>query len=171
MDFQEIANQYYSELFNSVLPFWEKYSLDAECGGYFTCLDRDGSVYDTDKFSWLQCRQVWLFSMLYNRHRQDPEWLKIAKHGVDFLLKYGADEGGNWYFALDRAGRPLVQPYNIFSDIFAAMAFCQYGLATGDLQYTDLAVTIYNNILSRKDIARFQFCSFNHLSGFLNYLL
>lgn len=150
MNFKKIANQYKNELFESILPFWQKYSIDTQYGGYFTCLDRDGTAYDTDKFIWLQCRQVWLFSMLYNRCEKKPEWLEIAKHGADFLLKHGMDEQGNWYFALDRMGRPLVQPYNIFSDFFAAMAFCQYGLAREDSQYTDLAVEIYKNILRRK---------------------
>ena len=34
---------------------------------YFTCLDRQGNVFDTDKFIWLQGREVWMFSMLYNK--------------------------------------------------------------------------------------------------------
>lgn len=157
MNFQEIAGQYKNELFENILPFWQTYSLDAECGGYFTCLDRVGSVYDTDKFIWLQCRQVWLFSMLYNRCEKNAGWLEVAKHGADFLLKHGADEQGNWYFALDRTGRPLIQPYNIYSDFFAAMAFCQYGLAMGDSQYTDLALAIYHNILVRKDNPKGQY--------------
>ncbi len=157
MTFQKVADQYKKELFESVLPFWQKYSIDTECGGYFTCLDRDGTVYDTDKFIWLQCRQVWLFSMLYNRYEQNPEWLETARHGADFLLKHGTDGQGNWYFALDRSGRPLVHPYNIFSDFFAAMAFCQYGLATGDSQYTELSLSIYNNILRRKDNPKGQY--------------
>ena len=54
MDFKVLAEQYRSELFDSVLPFWLKNSQDKEYGGYFSCLDRDGSVYDTDKFVWLQ---------------------------------------------------------------------------------------------------------------------
>ena len=126
MDFSKLAEQYKKELFESVIPFWQRCSPDSEFGGYFTCLDRDGSVYDTDKFIWLQCRQVWLFSMLYNRHQKNKEWLEIAKLGADFLLKHGMDDEGNWYFALDRRGRPLVMPYNIFSDFFAAMALSQY---------------------------------------------
>jgi N-acylglucosamine 2-epimerase len=157
MDFQKIANQYKKELFQNVLPFWEKHSRDTEYGGYFSCLDRDGTVYDTDKFIWLQSRQVWLFSMLYNRCEQNPAWLEMAKHGADFLLKHGSDEQGNWYFSLDRTGRPLIQPCNIFSDFFTAMAFCQYGLAMADSQYTDLAVDIYNNILRRKDNPKGQY--------------
>lgn len=60
-NFQELAELYKNALFNDVLPFWEKYSIDREYGGYFTCIDRFGKVYDTDKFIWLQNRQVWTF--------------------------------------------------------------------------------------------------------------
>ena len=34
-----------------------KHSLDKECGGYFTCLDRDGTVLDQSKYHWLQVGQ------------------------------------------------------------------------------------------------------------------
>jgi len=104
---------------NDVIPFWENYSIDKEYGGYFTCLDREGKIFDTDKFMWLQARQVWTFSMLYNRVEQKEKWLNIARYGVEFLTKYGMNKQGNWYFSLDRTGQPLVQPYNIFSDCFA----------------------------------------------------
>ena len=50
MDFKKLAEQYKSELFDNVLPFWLQHSQDRECGGYYTCLDRDGHVFDTDKF-------------------------------------------------------------------------------------------------------------------------
>lgn len=151
MDFKKTAEQYQTELFDNVLNFWQKYSLDGEYGGYFSCLDRNGSVYDTDKFIWLQCRQVWLFSMLYNRYRQDSKWLDVAGQGAEFLIRHGMDEQGNWYFALDRTGRPLVQPYNIFSDFFAAMALSQYGLAAQDSRCSERAVKTYQNILKRKE--------------------
>ena len=62
-----LAAQYRTALLDDVLPFWMLHSPDREHGGYLTCLDRDGTVYDTDKFVWLQARQVWTFSMLYNR--------------------------------------------------------------------------------------------------------
>ncbi|CEN49593.1 hypothetical protein CCAN2_2000015 [Capnocytophaga canimorsus] len=50
------------------------------------------------------------------------------------------DSDGNFYFALTRDGKPLVQPYNIFSDCFAAMAFSQYAKASGDETYKKLAI-------------------------------
>ncbi len=145
------TEQYKDALLNNVVPFWEKYSPDKEHGGYFTCLDREGKVYDTDKFIWLQCRQVWLFSMLYNKVEQKQEWLDIALLGADFLEKHGMDKDGNWYFSLTQEGNPLVQPYNIFSDCFAAMAFAQLSKATGNSEYGEIAERTFKNILQRKE--------------------
>ena len=156
-DFQFLANFYQNALLQDVIPFWEKYSLDQEKGGYFTCLDREGTVYDTDKFIWLQNRQVWLFSTLYNQLEKRQNWLDIATHGADFLAKHGRDADGNWYFSLDRHGKPLVQPYNIFSDCFAAMAFSQYALAMGDEESKAIALQAYNNVLRRKDNPKGQY--------------
>lgn len=156
-DFQFLANFYQNALLQDVIPFWEKYSLDREKGGYFTCLDREGTVYDTDKFIWLQNRQVWLFSTLYNQLEKRQNWLDIATHGADFLAKHGRDADGNWYFSLDRAGNPLTQPYNIFSDCFAAMAFSQYALASGNDESKVIALQAYNNVLRRKDNPKGQY--------------
>jgi len=150
------ANRYRRALLEDVIPFWEKHSLDRECGGYFTCLGRDGTVYDTDKFVWLQARQVWTFSMLHNQVERREAWLRVARHGADFLARCGSDGDGNWYFSLTREGRPLVEPYNIFSDCFAAIAFGQYSRAVGGdpalkAAAGDVAVRAYRNILARRD--------------------
>lgn len=146
-----LAQQYRGELLERVLPFWERHSPDPRHGGYFTCLDRRGQVYDTDKFVWLQGRQVWMFATLYNSLEPRPEWLQMARHGADFLRRHGRDSRGHWYFALTRAGAPLVQPYNIFSDCFATMAFAQLARATGDPEDSDLAATTFNNIMNRRE--------------------
>jgi N-acylglucosamine 2-epimerase len=151
MEFTKLAIQYKDELLTNVVPFWLDNSGDEMYGGYFSCLDRQGNVYDTDKFIWMQAREVWLFSMLYNRVEQKTEWLEFARQGGDFLKKYGHDGYGNWYFSLTREGKPLVQPYNIFSFTFAAMAFAQLGLATGNDEYTALARQTYDRILERQD--------------------
>ncbi|AUT03432.1 N-acylglucosamine 2-epimerase [Nostoc sp. CENA543] len=150
-DFKALATLYKHTLLNNILPFWLTHSLDWEQGGYFTCLNRTGQVYDTDKFIWLQNRQVWTFSVLCNQLEKNANWLEIASHGAKFLAKHGRDAEGNWYFALNREGQPLVQPYNIFSDCFAAMAFSQYALASGEEWAKDVALQAYNNVLRRKD--------------------
>jgi N-acylglucosamine 2-epimerase len=150
LDFAVLSEKYRRALLEDVLPFWERHSIDAQCGGYLSCLDRSGAVYDTDKFVWLQCRQVWLFSMLHSRLEHREHWLKIATHGINFLSAHGMDKQGNWYFALTREGKPLVQPYSIFSDCFAAMAFSQYALASGDRGAAEIALQSYRNVLKRK---------------------
>ena len=150
MNFQNLAHQYQNELLQNVLPFWENHSLDKEHGGYFTCLLRDGQVFDTDKFIWLQARQVWLFSMLYEKCKPRQTWLDMALHGAAFLEKYGRDSNGHWYFSLNRVGQPLTQPYNIFSDCFAAMAFGQLFKTTREQRYADIAITTFNNIIKRQ---------------------
>ncbi len=48
MDFKQTAHLYKDELLNNILPFWLEKSQDKELGGYYTCLDREGNVYDTD---------------------------------------------------------------------------------------------------------------------------
>ena len=141
---------YRENLLNDVVPFWMKNSKDEKFGGYFTCLDTTGKVFDRDKFIWLQCRQVWCFSMLYNRVEKKPEWLDFAIHGADFLTKNGRDSEGNWYFSLNQKGVPLTQPFNIFSDCFASMAFGQLHQATNKKEYGDIAVATFHNILRRQ---------------------
>lgn len=145
------AGQYRDELLHNVLPFWLQHSIDKAYGGFFTCLDQRGNVYDTDKFVWLQGRQVWCFSHMYSHVNPNPEWLKAALHGADFLEKYGRDANGNWYFSLNQQGQPLVQPYNIFSDCFATMAFAALDKAAPNPRYRQIALDTFNNILARQN--------------------
>lgn len=149
--FTELATLYKNTLLNNVIPFWETHSIDWKQGGYFTCLDRQGKVYDTDKFIWLQNRQLWTFSLFYNQLEAKEEWLQIAKNGAEFLAKNGRDKEGNWYFALNSKGEPLIQPYNIFSDCFAAMAFSQYAKASQSEEAREIALQAYNNVLRRQN--------------------
>ena len=156
--FSDLAQLYKSELLDRVVPFWLNKSQDTEFGGYFTCLDRDGSVYDTDKFIWLQGREVWMFSKLYNTVEPRQEWLDAALQGAEFLKKYGHDGNLNWYFALDREGHPLVEPYNIFSYTFAVIAFGQLSIALASAgqrerseEYASIAKRTFDIVLSKTD--------------------
>ena len=151
IDFKQLAQQYKSELLDRVMPFWMEKSIDKDFGGYFTCLERDGEVFDTDKFIWLQGREVWMLSTLYNKVEKRQEWLDAAIQGAEFLKKYGHDGNLNWYFALDREGNPLVEPYNIFSYTFAVIAFGQLSIATGNQEYAEIAKKTFDIVLSKVD--------------------
>ena len=158
VDFKQISSRYKRELLENCLPFWLEHSQDKEYGGYFSCLNRDGSVYDTDKFIWLQGREVWMFAMLYNNVEKNRQWLDCAVQGAEFLKKYGHDENWDFYFSLDRKGNPLVQPYNIFSNTFACMAFAQLAKATGNEEYAQIARRIFGRILERRSNPKGQWC-------------
>ena len=106
-------------------------------------------MFDTDKFIWLQGREVWLFSMLYNSLEKKPEWLECAKQGGEFLKKYGHDGNYNWYFSVTREGKPIIEPYNIFSYTFATMAFGQLSKAAGSQEYADIARKTFDIVLSK----------------------
>lgn len=144
------AGQYRSELLENILPFWLANSRDKANGGFYTCLLRDGKVYDTDKFMWLQGREVWCFSYMYNHVEKKQVWLDMAIHGADFMAKHGRDASGNWYFSLTAEGVPLLQPHNIFSDCFATMAFASLDKANPSEQYKKIALDTFDNIIKRQ---------------------
>ena len=145
------SENYHIELYQNVIPFWVNNSVDKEHGGFFTCLDRYGNVYDQDKFIWLQARQVWMFSVLYGVDSSKQEYLDIAIHGAKFLMDYGRDDNGFWYFSLTKEGAPLVVPYNIFSDCFAAMAFAALYKIKPEKEYGQIAKETFSNILKRQE--------------------
>lgn len=89
--------------------------------------------------------------MLYNKVEKRQEWLDAAIQGGEFLKKYGHDGNYNWYFSLTREGKPLVEPYNIFSYTFATMAFGQLSIATGNKEYADIAKKTFDIVLSKVD--------------------
>jgi N-acylglucosamine 2-epimerase len=154
---KQYATLYKNELLNEVVPFWEKYSLDTEFGGYFTCISKTNEIYDTDKFIWLQARQVWMFATLHTKIEPKEKWKQIALLGADFLEKYGRDSSGDWYFSLNREGKPLVQPYNIFSDCFAAMAFGALYKIHQEDRYAEIAKNTFKNVLKRKENTKGKF--------------
>ena len=150
VDARALADHFKASLLSDVLPFWLKHSVDIASEGYFTSLNKDGSVYDTDKFMWLQSRQVWMLSFLYEHVEENQAWIDTAKHGISFIKKYGRDSNGNFYFSVDRNGVPLVEAYNIYSDCFAALAFYQFGRISSIESYKVIALETYQKYISRQ---------------------
>lgn len=142
---------YKNELLNEIVPFWSNNSLDKDAGGYFTCLDAKGNIYDTDKFAWLQGRQIWTYAMLFDKVEAKQEWKDISELGASFMRKHGRDENGDWYFSFTKRGKPLVQPYNIFSDCFAALGFGALCKINNSSEDADIALSTFNRILERRN--------------------
>ena len=157
---KKLLEKYRESLYTQVIPFWERHSPDREYGGFFTCLERDGAVFDTDKFAWLQGRAVWTFARLANwaagtargASREEKErWLGLSRLGAEFLRDKGRSPDGDFYFALDRKGTPLVQPYNIFSEYFAAAGFAEFFRASKESWAKDEARKTWERIIARRN--------------------
>ena len=128
----ELADLYRTELDERVIPFWERRSPDPDCGGFFSCFDRHGTLYDRSKYVWLQGRFVWMFCRLYNSVEARDEWLEAARRGIEFINGHCFDEAGRMYFAVTERGHRLTRPWGIFSECFTICALAQYARATGD---------------------------------------
>lgn len=128
----QLARFYRSSLLDDCEGFWFPRSLDHEHGGYLHCLDRDGSLLDTDKFVWAQGRMAWMLATLHNTVERRAEWIEWSKLGLDFLEQHCVDTDGRMFFQVTRDGKPIRKRRYAFSESFAAIAHAAYAKATGN---------------------------------------
>ncbi len=140
----ELRGLYRQALLDDVVPFWQRHGVDHEQGGFFTYLERDGSLYGTDKPVWLQGRATWLFATLHARVEPRDEWLALARHGHAFLTAHCFDARGKMYFLVDRGGRPLRMRRYVFSEVFGILALAALAQATGEDHYRSRAHELFN---------------------------
>lgn len=145
---QHLIATYRDGLLNDTLPFWIRYCVDREHGGFMMSLDHDGTILDTDKGVWQQGRFTWLLGELYNNVEPRSEWLELARHGAQFLQEHCFDPSdGRMWFQVTRDGRPVRKRRYAFSESFAAIAFGELAKATGEQQYVDAAEQTFERFL------------------------
>ncbi|MBC8867810.1 MAG: N-acylglucosamine 2-epimerase, partial [Planctomycetes bacterium] len=95
----ELIQVYRDGLLEDVLPFWIDNAVDRLHGGFTIACNRDGSILDTDKGMWQQCRFTWLLGELCNSAKtlgleddqRRSQWLELCRHGIDFIDRHGFD--------------------------------------------------------------------------------
>ena len=154
--FKEVRDWAETELKKAV-EFWLKNGIDTVNGGVYTCLDRMGRIYSTDKSVWMQGRCAWTFARLCNQYGNRREWLDASKSCLDFLEEYciNRNAGGRLYFTVTADGKPLRQRRYCFSEAFYIMANIEYYGATGDKtclararKYYDFLYELNNGIIA-----------------------
>jgi len=164
-DFASLDRFYKDKLLHDVIPFWMKYALDEEYGGFISQLDRDGVPYGKDKAIWVQGRGTWMFAKLYNEIEKKEEWLYASKLGADFIKKYAFDENGRAYFRTTRDGKPINKPWSIFSETFIVIGLAHYAKASGDEEALDLALKTYwkvVDLLQKPELLAESVCTENY---------
>ena len=128
--------------------FWLKNGMDKENGGVYTCLDRKGEIYSTDKSVWMQGRCAWTFAHLCRLYGKRDEWMEASKSCLDFMEKYciNREAGDRMYFTVTAEGKPLRQRRYCFSEGFYAIANAEYYGLTGEKIYIDRARKAYELI-------------------------
>ena len=144
---QELYDLYRRTLVDDVVSFWLRHAPDRIHGGIFNCLDRDGSVYNTDKAMWIQCRAVWMFSKLYNELEPRKEWLDVARSGYEFITRHGFDRDGRMFFTVTKDGRPLRRSRYLYTETFGTIACAEYSRATGDTDALRRAKELYHLLI------------------------
>ena len=59
--------------------FWLRHGLDHEHGGVYTCLDRKGDIFSTDKSVWMQGRCGWIYAFLCSNYGVRPSGWRRPK--------------------------------------------------------------------------------------------
>ena len=126
--------------------FWLEHGIDKVNGGVYTCLDRKGDVFSTDKSVWMQGRCGWIYAWLCRLYGVRPEWLEASKSCLDFMEKYciNPQAEGRMYFTVTAEGLPLRQRRYCFSEAFYAMANAEYYGITGDRECLERARRAYD---------------------------
>lgn len=137
---------YRDELLTNILPFWMKRGWDRTHGGVYTCLDRDGSLMDTTKSVWFQGRFGWVMAYAYTHIRKNAQWLAASRSCCEFLERHCFDTDGRAFFEVTEEGRGLRKRRYLFSECFAAMAYAEYALASGDGAWAEKAVALFKRI-------------------------
>ncbi|MEM7311160.1 MAG: AGE family epimerase/isomerase [Planctomycetota bacterium] len=147
---EELAAVYRDGLLDDTLPFWTRHSVDRDRGGFLFCLDRDGTVVDTDKGVWQHARFTWLLATLYREVEPRAEWYELAEHGIRFLRRHAFADDGRMYFQVTRDGRPLRRRRYVFTEAFGAIAFGAWAAISGDQEAAETARRLFALVLAHE---------------------
>lgn len=140
---QKYVDKYLENLTGSVVPFWLKHSVDHEFGGFFTCLEKDGSVYDTRKYVGLNGRAIWTFCRLYSELDSRQEYFDAAERGIQFLDENAQDRHGRYFFSLTREGKPFFLQRKASSASGCMLGFLEWYRLTGEKIYLHKAIELF----------------------------
>jgi cellobiose epimerase len=146
---QGLRQRVEEELRSDILPFWLKYTLDDEFGGFHGRISNDLTVDPrADKGLILNARILWTFSKAFSVYG-DPAYLAAAGRAYEYLTKYFWDgEFGGVYWMVAFEGRPIDTKKRIYGQAFTVYALAEYYHATGDAKALGKALRLVEQIES-----------------------
>ena len=146
-DLEAFQKRVRSELYDNIIPFWQKHTVDEEFGGFAGHAGRD-LVKDkhAGKGLILNARILWTFAAMY-RFDADPKHLELAKRAYDYLNRYFWDnQFGGVFWQVDYRGQCVDDSKKIYGQAFYIYALAEYYLATNDAGALDRANEMFGFI-------------------------
>jgi cellobiose epimerase len=135
------------ELRSNILPFWMRYGIDEEFGGFRGRISNDLVVERlAEKGLILNARILWTFSRVYEVYGEQ-QFLDIARRAYEYIAKYFRDvEHGGVYWMVDYKGAPTDTKKRIYGQAFTLYALAEYSRAANDENALAFAISLFELI-------------------------
>jgi len=139
-----IRSRILKELLENILPFWERYMVDNEFGGFYGCAANDLCIDKTaDKGCILNSHILWTFSAAYSAFNNENH-RKAAEHAYRFLKDAFYDNmRGGLYFTVDYKGCPSNRQKMICAITSGINGLSEFYMATGNNESVSIAVELF----------------------------
>ena len=146
---QDLRQKVESELLSNILPFWLKYTIDNEYGGFRGQIANDLTIDPhAAKGLILNARILWTFAKAFSVYRE-PVYMAAAQRAYEYLSRCFWDhEFGGVYWMVDFEGHPLDTKKRIYGQAFTVYALAEYFHATGDAEVLEKAMRLVKSIES-----------------------
>jgi len=132
------------ELLEDILPFWLKYAVDDEYGGFRGQIANDLTVAPrAHKGLILNARILWTFARAYKVYR-DEVYARTAHRAYDYLRRnFWDEECGGVYWMADYLGKPVDTKKRIYGQAFMVYALAEYASATRKTEPLEDVIALY----------------------------
>jgi mannobiose 2-epimerase len=135
------------ELRGDILPFWLKYAVDDEYGGFRGQIANDLTIDPlAHKGLILNARILWTFAKAHKVY-EDEVYLRTARRAYEYLRQYFWDaEFGGVYWMVDHMGNPVETKKRIYGQAFTVYALAEYAAASAEKEPLDKAIALHRMI-------------------------
>ena len=144
--FESVKN----ELFNDILPFWEKYSRDTRAGkeGFYASISNSG-LADTEapRSIVMTSRFLWTYSAAARQFKK-PELLDMADFAYRAIVsKYWDSKNGGTFWTVYPDGKAAVSKKQIYGQAFCCYGLSEYAAAIKELRQDKVSEEAMNYAL------------------------
>ena len=142
-----LRGQVERELLGDILPFWLKFAVDREYGGFRGQIAND-LTFDplAHKGLILNARILWTFAKAYKVYG-DEAYLRTARRAYEYLRRYFWDaEFGGVYWMVDHLGNPVETKKRIYGQAFTVYALAEFAAASAEKEPQEKAVALHRMI-------------------------